>query len=266
MNYLRDKRLSVARRKKGAGAVIIAVFFILLLAVFRGPIFAFFSAALNRVGRPIWSSSGAAAQDVSALSGSLRSKQSILDENQGLQDQILEETASVADREVLLEENSQLKEILGRKASPNMVLAAILAKPNKSIYDTMIVDVGEDLGISKGARVFAYGDELLGTVSEVYADTSLVDLYSTPGEKTDVVLGAGNSYVQATGRGGQNFEITVPADQVIEPGTAVVLPGITPYVLADVTSVISDPRDPFQKILLTSPVNIQDLKFVEIEK
>ena len=50
-----------------------------------------------------------------------------------------------------------------------------------------------------------------------------------------------------------------------EKGDEVVLPGITPYVLGIMETTISDPRDPFAKTLLTSPVNIQELKFVEVE-
>jgi len=58
----------------------------------------------------------------------------------------------------------------------------------------------------------------------------------------------------------------LPRDFVLEKGNEVVLPGITPYVLGIVQSILSDPRDSFQKALLVSPVNIQELKFVEVEQ
>ena len=58
----------------------------------------------------------------------------------------------------------------------------------------------------------------------------------------------------------------LPRDLEILGGEQVVLPGITPYVVGIVETVISDPRDPFSKALLSSPVNIQELKFVEIQK
>ena len=57
----------------------------------------------------------------------------------------------------------------------------------------------------------------------------------------------------------------LPRDFVLEKGTEVVLPGITPYVIGIVQTIISDPRDSFQKALLSSPVNIQEIKFVEVE-
>ena len=53
---------------------------------------------------------------------------------------------------------------------------------------------------------------------------------------------------------------------VYRVGCQIVLPGINPYVLATVSTIISDPRKKKQKALLASPVNIQELKFVEVEK
>jgi hypothetical protein len=58
----------------------------------------------------------------------------------------------------------------------------------------------------------------------------------------------------------------MPKDLTMQKGDQVVLPGINPYVLAIAQTIISDPRDPFNKMLLTSPVNIQELKFVEVEQ
>jgi len=75
-----------------------------------------------------------------------------------------------------------------------------------------------------------------------------------------------NIFMQVVGRGGGNFEIILPRDLIVQKGTEVVLPGIKPFVLGIVKSFISDPRDSFQKALLVSPVNIQEIKFVEVEK
>ena len=72
--------------------------------------------------------------------------------------------------------------------------------------------------------------------------------------------------MQVVGRGGGNFEMTLPRDFDLPEGTALTLPGINSYLLARVVTVISDPRDSYKKALLVSPVNIQELKFVQIEK
>jgi hypothetical protein len=72
--------------------------------------------------------------------------------------------------------------------------------------------------------------------------------------------------MEVVGRGGGNFEMTLPRDFILEKGTNVHLPGINSFILGVSETIISDPRDPFIKALLVSPVNIQELKFVEVEK
>jgi cell shape-determining protein MreC len=263
MNYLRDNRLAAGRRQRKIRTVIFSAIFILLVILVRKPIFNILSTVASGLGIPFWTATNTVKEEVS---GMLQSKQSLLEENKKLNDELMQGIAEAADRKVLLDENLELKKILGRSGGKSLTLAAILAKPNKSPYDTLVVDTGADLNIKEGQRVFAYGNIFIGTVAQVYANTSLVKLFSTPKETTDVTLGDKNAFVQAIGRGGGNFEITVPKDQDVPMGSEAVLPGITPYVLGIAEEIISDPRDPFQKILFRSPINVQDLKFVQIEK
>ena len=165
----------------------------------------------------------------------------------------------------LLAENTNLKEILGRKdLKKNMILSAILSKPNQSPYDTLIIDAGESQGIKMGNTVFAGGNIPIGRIAETYANSSKVILFSTAGERTQAVIGEKSVFMELVGRGGGNFEIIMPRDFVLKSGEQAIMPGIHPYLLAVVETVISDPRDPFTKALLVSPVNIQEIKFVEV--
>ena len=262
MNYLRDNRKASARRQKKIKNIIFLVIFVFLIILVRQPVFNFFSATSKNLGFSLWTSTNATREDIS---DALWTKESLLEENQKLNDELMLGIAESADRRVLLDENLELKNILGRRDGKNLTLAVILVKPNKSPYDTMIVDIGRDSDVSLGQRVFAYGNILIGVVAEVYANTSLVKLFSTPKETIDVILGDKNAYVQAIGRGGGNFEMTMPKDFILQKGDQVVLPGINSLLLAVVEKIISDPRNPFAKALLSSPVNIQELKFVEVE-
>jgi hypothetical protein len=72
--------------------------------------------------------------------------------------------------------------------------------------------------------------------------------------------------MQLVGRGGGNFEMILPRDLVVANEATVVLPGITPYVVAVVETILTDPRDSYQKALLASPINIFELNLVEVEK
>jgi cell shape-determining protein MreC len=173
----------------------------------------------------------------------------------------------VADRanyNSIVAENASLKEILGRKnESVSMTLAAILAKPSQSPYDTIIVDVGVEQGIKVGDKVFALGNVPIGYVAEAYPNTSKVILYSNSGEKTFAIVKEVS--MEIVGRGGGNFEMILPRDFTLAKEDQAVLPGIVPYVVGTVETIISDPRDSFIKALLVSPVNIQEIKFVQIE-
>ena len=211
------------------------------------------------------------------------SKNNLYLENQELQDRLAEDEAKRINYDTLLSENISLKEILGRlpaEGAGNVVLGAILSKPNQSPYDTLVVDLGEKDGLKVGSMVFARGFIPIGRVAEIYPNFSKIILFSTAGEKTQVVVSIGTSndaslvadsvdqnlFMELVGRGGGNFEMTLPIDIVLVKGNQVVLPSINPRVVAVVETIISDPRDPFTKALLVSPVNIQELKFVQVEK
>ena len=113
----------------------------------------------------------------------------------------------------------------------------------------------------KFGKIFAFIDFAITAL-----DSSKAILFSTPGEKTEVVISGKDTFLEMVGRGGGNFEMILPRDFVLESGTSVHLPGVSSYIVARAETIISDPRDAFLKALLVSPVNIQELKFVEIEK
>ena len=202
----------------------------------------------------------------SNISSFFYSKNILLENNINLRLDLNEKETMLSNYNSILAENIQMKAILGRKIEKtNMVISTILSKPNHSLYDTLIIDTGAKNGISEGKRVFAFGNIPIGRIAEVYSDSSKVILFSNPGERTEVVVGK-DIFMQVIGRGGGNFEMNLVKDITLEKGMEVVLPGIHPYVLGIVETIISDPRDFFQKALLISPVNIQELKFVEVEK
>ena len=195
------------------------------------------------------------------------SKNSLYLQNQTLQSQLNEEEMRMANYNSISDENIGLKEILGRKnEKTSMVLATILSKPNQSIYDTLVVDVGAKQGIKIGDTVFAFGNIPVGRISEIYPSSSRIILFSNAGEKTQAIISGKDIFMELVGRGGGNFEMILPRDLTLQKGDQIVLPGINPYVLAIVQTIISDPRNPFTKALLTSPVNIQELKFVEVAR
>lgn len=225
-----------------------------------------------RVFHPVFVVGNIVGEKFGGLGSYFVSKNSLFLENENLKAQLALNNALMSNYDSVLTDDASLKEILGRLPAQagkdlkaDMVLAAILAKPNVSPYDTLLIDAGINSGIQMGNMVFALGDVPIGRVDTVLQNSAKVTLFSTAGEKTQVVVGDKNVFLEAVGRGGGNFEMNTPRDFIMQKGDKVVLPGIMPHVLAITETTISDPRDPFIKALLVSPVNIQELKFVEIE-
>jgi hypothetical protein len=120
--------------------------------------------------------------------------------------------------------------------------------------------------ITEGLQVFADGNMPIGEIGKVYENSSLVMLYSNPGQVTEAMLEGSNTTVELIGRGGGNFEMTIPLDLPSENGKLVVLPSTQSGVIAVIDALLSVPTDPVKKVLLRSPVNIQSLKWVQIKR
>lgn len=261
MSYLLDKKI---KRRKFFN-IMLGVVFLAFLFYFRSGVFDGLSGASQIIFRPIFIIGNNIEEKFRNISAYFVSKNSLYLENQKLQMKVKENSARMLNYDSLAAENIGLKEILGRKdVKTPMVLAAILAKPNQSLYDILLIDAGATQGLKTGDTVFALGDAPIGRADLVYQNSSKVILFSSPGEKTQGIISGANIFVELVGRGGGNFEMTLPRDFILKKGDQIVMPGPYPYVLAEVAAIISDERDSFVKALLASPVNAQELKFVEV--
>ncbi|HBA45850.1 hypothetical protein A2W67_02165 [Candidatus Nomurabacteria bacterium RIFCSPLOWO2_02_40_28] len=261
MSYLVDKKI---KRKKFFQTIFFVVIFFALF-YFRADIMDGASSVGIFIFRPVLVAGNYTGDKFSNLKSYFLFKNSLYLENENLKMKLIEDEAKMANYNSILDENIFLKEILGRKnTKTSVIVSAILAKPNKSFYDTLVIDIGLKQGVKVGDSVFALGNIPIGRIAEVHAYSSKVILFSNSGEKTQVVINK-NIFMEVVGRGGGNFEMAIPKDFNLSKGSEVVLPGIMPHVLAVVETVLSDPRDSFQKALLVSPANIQELKFVEVE-
>lgn len=262
MNSLRDKRIAQKRKI----LISISLAFILLFVLAKIGTFSFLGKGLHRFALPVWTAGNTIHTKLQLLAGSFASKQSILKQNQILQNKLTEYGARILDRDILYTENLALKAELGRKSNTSFVLGVVLTKPNRSPYDTIIVDIGADTGIAVDDQVFVFGNILVGKVVEVYPHSAKVSFFSTPGTKITGRISGSAIDVELIGRGGGNFETTIPRDVAVTEGTPIVFPSLTPYVIGTIAKNLSDSRDPFAKLLIISPVNIQESQFVEVLK
>lgn len=263
MYQFRDKKQIYKRKKIIRNLIGFGLFFVLVcfgILSLSGKLF-------NFVGSPIWKAEQFVLNKIYNINYLLRSKQAISLENHNLIDEISSLRLSMIDYQILKNENNELKELLSRpKIKENFILGNILTKPNHSPYDTIIIDIGLNNGIQEGSYVYTNGNIPIGVVSKVYDQTSLVVLYTNPGQKTEGFLDGTNASVLLSGRGGGNFEMILPIELQINNGDVVYLPGDSPLILAYIDEIISKPSDPYKKVILSSPVNIQNLKWVEVKK
>jgi cell shape-determining protein MreC len=273
MNYLHNK---AQRRRRAAALILLAV---LIFAVFLG--FGFpdvFKESLVFVSAPLLRAKDSFKDRVNEIFSIFKEKQLLESENIDLRQKIRELEAKLLLSEALKRENKELKEILSRSGGDFSVAASVLSRPPQSPYDVLIIDAGEKHGVEAGMSVSAYGSVFLGVVSEVFKETSRVKLASAPGQKTDVLIYGNNNEnfntepgplvlpSRAIGRGNGNFEIILPRESAVGSGDRAMTLGTNPLIMGIVEEVVMDPADAFQKILFRLPVNIQELRWVEVRK
>ncbi|MCX6753806.1 MAG: hypothetical protein NTV03_01990 [Candidatus Nomurabacteria bacterium] len=263
IHQFRDKKEIVKKRRMIKNLIFLSIF--LLLAVLG--VFGFSSNLLHFIGRPIWKIETSVKNNLINIGYVARTKASVYKENQNLLSENVDLKNSLVDYQVLKNENISLKESFGRVPTKmDMILANILTKPSYSPYDTLIIDIGADDKIAAGDKVYSNVTTPIGEINTVYKNTSLVVLYSSPGTITTAMIDGANTNVDLVGRGGGNFEMIIPIDLPYTKGGSVVMSSLQPEVVAVIGDVISNPNDPVKKVLLSSPVNIQNLKWVFVDR
>jgi len=260
MSYHRNN----INKKRG---IIAALFVLALIFVyFHKPILHKISSAASFVYIPVMKADKGVSNAASPLFSFFESKQKLKKENDILKSELVAlELASISSK-LLAEENRLLKEILGRFSEKEFILASVISKPNHSPYDTLILDVGEKDGIKENELVMSGDTFVIGAVSEVYGKSSKVTLFSNPGNIMQVLVGTEAIPAEAKGKGGGNFEIILPRDLLVKEEDVVTVPEMSINILGTVGHIKKDPNDSFQTILLRTPVNISELKWVQIVK
>ena len=162
----------------------------------------------SRVALPFWGAGLFVADKTHSLFSFFSSKNALAKDVERLTGELEEARRLLADRDLTLEQNRMLKEALGRTTrTTSRIAGAILATPPRSPYDTAVIDVGTNDGVSAGNLVLS-GSTILGVVGKAYTHTSLVEFFSTAGRKTPVsILHAGFAIpVEAVGEGGGSFK------------------------------------------------------------
>ena len=200
-----------------------------------------------------------------AAVGAFASKNSIEAENRELKNRLAEVQVAIDRDKLLVQENSDLKELLGRHSKSSSILTAVLAKPPMSVYDTAVVDVGSSDRVTAGDTVLALGFVPVGVVSSVSLHTSVIQFFSSSGQKVEVRIGK-NVQTFAEAQSGGNFLIKLPKGTEIAEGDPISAPGIGAETFGHVENIDTTENDPFIYVRFSLPVNVGELHFLQIDR
>ena len=265
MNY----RQKNDRQRRGARnfvpfAVVAFIFGLIFLVRFIFP--NFFPRVFEVIALPIWN----ARRSVLDVGGNLhtifQSKNGLVTENSRLKDELESYRNSQLDLERLRRENEMLRQIIGKGGNARGILAEVLVKPPQSSYDSIILDVGSRDGVFIGNTITVPPNIALGKISEIGFKTSKATLFSTAGNMVYTLIDNSNISVTITGKSGGNFEVELPREVPINRGDILVSSEIPRSIIGTIEDIQFDATDALQRILIKSPVNISELRFVEIHQ
>jgi cell shape-determining protein MreC len=264
MNYHPDKRSRSEQRDIKKIASICVGLLILFLIIYTNTFSS--SDAISNTGSIIWNIRDFWGEKVDNFFTLWLSKNNLVEENRKLRDTIKSNEIAIIQNKLLQKENSELRKLMGETPSATTtLLATILVKPPQTSYDTLIVSVGKDKNIEIGEKVYAYDNIYIGKITDVFANSSKVTLFSTPGEKWNVSVGGNDITTVAKGMGLGNYLIELPRAAEIRKNDYVTFANSSD-ILGRVYAIQSAESDSFQKIFVHSDFNISELKWITIKK
>jgi len=204
-------------------------------------------------------------QVASSFLGLFSSKHALIQENQDLTSQLNILKLSVSDREALVKENGDLKASLHlRRDTQNKIGATVLSKPPFTPFDIIVINTGEKAGVKVGSRVML-GQTYLGTVIKVSDYTSEVQLLSSSLTKTDVFIGDKALPAVLSGKGGGNFEVSLPqGSDVKEQDLVFATLHNEVLFVGTVTHIIENSDNTLMTLLIAFPFSLYELSYVEV--
>lgn len=164
---------------------------------------------------------------------------------------------------LLVEENESLRKAAHTASLSKGVVGRVLARPPRTHYDTLLIDVGVDDGVKENDLAVLNGF-VLGRVVSVGASDATVELFSAPGTTQDVVVGTPHAVVVAKGVGGGAFEFSVPQGVKVSAGDAIRFQSSDTMALGVVRHVTLNARDTSTTVRASIPFSFSDIDFIRI--
>lgn len=262
-----------------AGIVFLVIVIVLLQTIFPH----FLPSIFQSMAMPFWR------VQFAMSTGLMKSQAELLNENESLRREIEENAILMSNIKSVEDENKELKSLLGRdvnysvaiisttssstnslagirnKNTTKRILTAVLVKPPFIPYDEYIIDGGLDLGFHVGDLVYVSPNIPIGSIKDVFANSSKVILNSSPQEKYQVSIGPSNISAVAIGNGGGQYSIQLPRKTLVVEGDYVRSPSLNDLPLGTVKTIISDPTEAFETVIVAPSFNPYSVRWVLVD-
>lgn len=222
---------------------------------------------LSYVFRPIWWANEGFFTAGQSVFDFFRNKNKLAIENRRLQAENDKLKIALLSKNQAESNNIYWRQLFGRFKDKSLpIVGEVIFLPNFVPYQTLLLDVGRN-NLSKKLKVgdlaVANGSVLVGRVAEVGDWYSKVKLISAE-SSLSVVIGSSNISAVAVGSGAGNFSISLPKGTKVYAGDRVVAPLYNNLLIGTVGYVKKNPSQPNQTVLVKTPVNLWQLKWLEI--
>lgn len=219
---------------------------------------------IQTMASPVWKAENFVSRSLGTFTGFFKSRHTLETENRVLHEKIKSLELERSFLSARLSQEEVIYDIMGRTVVSGGTLTTVLSRPPQTPYDLLVVDIGEGEGVYVGDTVSTPEGVLLGTIVEVSSSSSKVRLYSSGGVETAAYLERDNIPVTLVGAGGSNFKIRVSREVSVERGDRVLSSGVLARLIAVVGDINVRPTDSFKEVLVRTPVNMSDIRFVLI--
>lgn len=260
MNWSRQNSVRVGRRRL-IGATLLLLLLLAIDALSGGAVRGVARTLYAAAWRPI-----SAVSEAVARSGAFASRRALSAENEALRREVERLRVRDASGAIIREENEALRALLPLAERRGGIAAPIASSLRSSPYGTFIIGAGSEAGIAANDVVLA-GDGadaffIVGIVSEVQRNTSLVRQLFAPGAESNALLGGAEIVVE--GRGGGNARAQVPRAVPVQVGDPVISPELGGYAIGIVGSAVSEPAGAYSDVNIGLPVSLSALTFVYV--
>lgn len=143
----------------------------------------------------------------------------------------------------------------------DLIPAYVVASPNQTPYDTLVLNKGASDGVREGALVYAQ-DSVIGRVAHAYTHSAFVILYSTPDVTVPGYIYGPDIFVKGIGMGNGVIRFGVPQGLNVAVGDPVVVPIGDASLYGTVNFIDTDASNPEQHAFVAQKQALASLRVV----